>query len=440
MMKPRLLFALLLLLSQAASAQDAFLDRWQSVRVRQPAGLSFETSAAKSEFYSGELIPLQLSFTCSELKSFVADTRLQDRVGRMNGVEEFLVDSTLIDNPLHGLPGETGGMGGLSGGPLPLSEKPFTFERALNEWVHLRKPGTYRIAILSRRVARAGSGAPPIELISNILTIHIVAAPAAWVKQQIAEAVGILDSPADLSEETRQRRLRAGRTLRFLESREAAFELLRHLGSGNDIDSWSLHMGVLGSPYKKELLPVMEARLVAPDQPIWEGYLDTLSRVSESTGHPKRNEYVSRLIASLPAKQPEARIVSMDTLIDVARRDVATPVARSSRGLAGRRLSNALARDAVRSSRRPLRIASPAMLPLLREIYAASPDPRLKDVAARRIFQLAPEEGRHIFLSDLPSQMRISSPSTLELLPDRKLPELMMRSPAAWKPATTWTH
>ena len=147
------------------------------------------------------------------------------------------------------------------------------------------------------------SGSRP-ELVSNIVTLNIVPAPPAWVKQQIADAVAILDGP--VTEDTREPRLRAGRTLRFLESPEAAVELARHLDSGDDMDS------LLASPYRKQLLPVMEARLVAPDQPVWDHYLDTLTRLSQK----KRTDYVARLIASLPAKQPEARVVSMNTLLD----------------------------------------------------------------------------------------------------------------------------
>jgi len=45
-----------------ASAQDAFLARWQALRSREPEGVSFLISAAKTDFYAGELVPLQLSF------------------------------------------------------------------------------------------------------------------------------------------------------------------------------------------------------------------------------------------------------------------------------------------------------------------------------------------------------------------------------------------
>jgi hypothetical protein len=413
-------------LSGTAWAQESGLARWQTIRAHQPAGVSLQVSAAKSEFYSGELIPLQLSFTSTQHDEFLADSNMQGRVAHMNGEEEFLVDpAVLAEDPLRGLPAEGAFVGGIFGGPIPLSAQPFTFEKLLNEWIHFRKPGKYRIAVLSRRVSQisAPSSSRP-ELVSNILTLNIVPAPPAWVKQQIGEAVTILNGP--VMEDTRVQRLRAGRTLRFLESPEAAIELVRHLGSGDDMDSRSLLMGVLASPYRKQLLPVMEARLVAPDQPVWDQYLDTLARLSQQ----KRTEYVARLIASLPTKEPESRVISMTTLLDSAGRDGGDtswlPVTAASlitdfRALPSRIQSNLLV------SRWNV-IGGPAMLPILREIYALPLEPQvdqgLRDMAVRRIYELAPEEGRRIILSQLALPYQFLSLSTLRMLPDRSLPEL----------------
>ena len=440
----QVLFAVILsFLAGHGSAQDAYLARWQALHARQTGVVSFQISAAKNRFYLGELIPLQLSFTCTQPNSFLADSRLQDRVGRMNGAEEFLIDpAASTDDPLRGLPGKSGGMGGLSGGPIRLSEKPFTFQRLLNEWVCFRKPGKYRIAILSRRVTQTTGDR--LELVSNILTVSIVAAPAAWVKNRVVEAVKILDAPSDFppSEEIRQRGLEAGRTLRFLDSPDAALALARHLGPGDGVESWALHMGVLGSPYRKQLLPVLEARLIAPDQPVWDLYLDTLARLSvpvasgdEAIGQ-KRKEYEARLVASLPAKQPEARVISMTTLFDSAGRDgradapwlppVAASIVADFRNLPLRMQLNLLAG-------RWNIIGNSAMLPILREIYARPPLPQrgaiaepweLRDIVLRRIYELSPEEGRRIILSQIAQPDTYLSLPTLEMLPDRKLPEL----------------
>ena len=447
-------------------AQDAYLAHWQELRAKQPQAVTFEITAAKSQFYLGELIPLQLSFTSTQPNGFRANSRMQDRVGRMNGIEEFLVDPVaLTEDPLRGLPGEGGGMGGLSGGPIVLSAKQCTFEKLLNEWIRFRKPGKYRVAIASHRVVQIADPAKAeqisvlgaqVELVSNILTLDIIPAPTDWMKQQIAAAVKILDAPVDPNGEARERRLKAGQTLRFLDSPEAAIELAKRLGSGDDLDSWSLHMGVLGSPYRKQLLPVIEARLIAPDQPVWDRYLDTLSHLSElvASGGPvdsfpknpafqsgwqeeahrraelganKRKEYTARLIASLPSKQPEARVISMNTLIDSAGRDgrtdtawlptMAASIVADFRSLSSRTQINLLAA-------RWNIIGSPAMLPLLREIYAHPSEQAARDIAVRRIFDLAPEEGRRIILSQIARPYSELSISTLVTLPDRSLPEL----------------
>jgi hypothetical protein len=461
-----------ILLGGPACAQDAYLARWQALQARQPDAVNFTIAAAKNEFYSGELIPLQLSFTSTEPKGFSADTRLQDRVGRLNYTEEFLVDpAALAEDPLRGLPGENGSMGGLSGGPILLSAKPFTLEKLLNEWVRFHKPGKYRIAILSRRVVQVTDPARseyylrthqrgnPLELVSNILTLDIVPAPTAWVKEQISEAVKVLDIPVDPNQGAWQRRLRAASVLRFLESPEAAAELVRHLGSGEGVDSWSLHLGVLGSPYRKQLLALMEARLIAPDQPVWDRYLDTLSRLSElvASGGPmdsfpndpalqgawrdesrrreqvhlsRRKEYTARLIASLPAKLPVARAVSMNTLLDSSRNGggdtpwlptLTASLIADFRNLPSRMQSNLL-------ESRWSEIKSPAMLPILRELYAHPPEPRvdppLQDTAVRRLYELAPDEGRRIILSQIAKPDTYLSLTTLKMLPDRSLPEM----------------
>jgi hypothetical protein len=67
-------------------------------------------------------------------------------------------------------------------------------------------------------------------------------------------------------------------------------------------------------------------------------------------------------------------------------------------------------------------------LPVLRDIYAHPPaprvDPPLQDAAVRRIYDLAPEEGRRIILSQIAAPDTYLSLTTLRMLPDRSLPEL----------------
>jgi hypothetical protein len=452
----QVLLAAALLTPAVVSADDAFAARWQQLRAQQPDGANLVISAPKTTFFLGETIPLQLTFTSNQPKSFLADTRQQDRVGRMNYVEQFIVDPAIFtEDPLRGLPGEDGGMGGLSGGPLVLSEKPFSFERILNEWVRFRKPGSYRVYVLSHRVNRTSA----VELVSNVLTIEIRPAPAAGVKEQIAAAAKVLDAPVTTDGEAAKERIRAGRILRFLDTPDAAAELAKRLSAGQDVDSYSLHMGVLGSPYRKQLLPLLEQRLVAPDQPVWDRYLDTLAYLAElvASGGPmlpypqdeqqrrtwaeesrrraelrrqKRIEYQSRLFESLGSKQPQARAISTSTLLDSTARGGSEPpwfpsiVASLIADF--RDLPVRTQRDLLES--RWSTIKGPAMVPVLRDLYAKPPGPRIdppiEDIALRRLFELAPKEARENLLAEIRNPTKALRWTTLAMLPDRTLPEL----------------
>jgi hypothetical protein len=93
---PQALLVGILLFPDQVSAQDAFPERWQALHSAQPPAVSFVISAAKSDFYLGEPIPLQLSFTSTQPNAYRAETRMYDRVGRLNGTEEFLIDPAAL--------------------------------------------------------------------------------------------------------------------------------------------------------------------------------------------------------------------------------------------------------------------------------------------------------------------------------------------------------
>jgi len=103
--------AAILLAGARVSAQDAFFVRWKELAGRQPEAVKLLIAAPKTEFFFGEVIPLELNFTSTEPRTFLADSRLQDRVGRMNYTEEFVAaPASLSEDPLQGLPGGQGAM------------------------------------------------------------------------------------------------------------------------------------------------------------------------------------------------------------------------------------------------------------------------------------------------------------------------------------------
>jgi hypothetical protein len=452
------------LADSVASGQDSFLDRWKELAAKQPEGVKFLIAASKREFYLGEAIRLKLSFTSSEATGFQFDTRMYDRVGRMNYIEQFVVDpASNCEDPLQGLQGGVGGMGGLSGGPVPLSAKPFVLERLLNEWVRCRMPGEYRVYVVSRRISRKEAGQPwggkAIELVSNVLRLSLRSAPGAWVRQQIDAAKKTLDTPETPGDQARNARQEALRTLRFLDSPEAAEELVRRLPSGQDVDSFLAYQGVLGSPSRRQLLPLMERGLVDAGQPVWERYLTTLAHLAELVGsggpmlpypadagaqkqwqsesqrriavqEQKRNEYASRLVSALPGKQPPARAISLNTLLELGLRGPAEPpwFASVATSLVADFRNLPVMTQSMLLEYRWSALKGPAMLPVLRELVANPPSPHyqpsIQETALRRLYQLAPDEGRRIILDEIRQPARHLPLPALAMLPDATLPDL----------------
>ena len=74
-------------------------------------------------------------------------------------------------------------------------------------------------------------------------------------------------------------------------------------------------------------------------------------------------------------------------------------------------------------------ISDPAMLPVLHQLYEHPPDlhesPRpFPGIALRRIYELAPAEGRQLILEEMKRPKLRVGFSVFRLLPDKELPEL----------------
>ena len=415
--------------------------------------VKLEISAPKSVFSLGETIPLRLLFTSSQPNAFAVSGDAVGVLSRISLVDQFMVDPIAdTEDPLQGLPGQSGGIGTLHAGPTTLSVTPFVSKKILNEWVRFRKPGIFHIHVVSRRLERAGKYGPRMEVVSNVLTLDIRPAPTEWINQQIDSAVKVLEAPLEahsdaagkviaaqpphanmfmppLDDEAARKRFLAGQTLRFLDSPEAAMQLLLHLPAGTSLDSYSLHLGVLGSPYRAQLLPLMDKRLVAPDQPVWPNYLDTLVRLRQCvTGEQKREEYLARLAESMALKQPQARAISLSALLVVRpggdREEYVRPDAKAALVADFLRLPPDPQRDFLDDWVRWRVVEGPAMIPVLRKIYDAASDPELASIAVERLFWLAKVDTRELILAQIRHPTKHLSNSALTLLPDLSLPEL----------------
>ena len=135
------------------------------------SSVKLEISAPKTVFFLGETIPLRLSFTSTQPNTFVVSGDAVASISRIDQIDQFIVERVAdAEDPMQGLPGQSGGIGTLLSAPAVLSETPFVSEKILNEWVRFREPGTFQVHVLSRRVRRVGEHGPQMEVVSNVLS------------------------------------------------------------------------------------------------------------------------------------------------------------------------------------------------------------------------------------------------------------------------------
>jgi hypothetical protein len=437
-------WALCVVLIAPLWAQDAYIETWGAARQANPAGLAFTVALAKTTFYIGETVPLQMKLDATGRGNYSALNRSPDR-----GLEEYVVDlADIVEDPLVTAVDLSGIVS-----EIPLQAKPFEWERNMNDRVRFRRPGTYRFYVRTLRVRQPvpGDAAPgmlrrtALPTVSNVLTIEVLPAPADWVAQRTAAAAEIVKTPRPIDTAGSKRWSDALLTLQYLDTREAGLILVRML-DGN-LDTPEMHMRVALSPVGKDLLPVMERQLVAPEWPVSPAYLSTLSELALTVelGRPappdlealrtrlpllnaRREVYVRRLIAALPAKQPEARVASFQTLLEETFRTKAIPawaplivgdVVKDFRTLP----------SSIQSSTLTVRwdmLKIPAMIPVLRDLAQAPAQPRdrINDIALRRLIDIAPQAGRALVIPQLVQRTKDLTWETLAALTDASLPEL----------------
>ena len=102
------------------------------------SSVKLEISAPKTVFFLGETIPLRLSFTSTQPNTFVVSGDAVASISRISQIDQFIVNPVAdAEDPMQGLPGQSGGIGTLHSAPAVLSETPFVSEKILNEWVPL---------------------------------------------------------------------------------------------------------------------------------------------------------------------------------------------------------------------------------------------------------------------------------------------------------------
>jgi hypothetical protein len=415
-----------------------------------PVSLTLSIGGGQTRFHTGEIIPIELAFTSQIPNRFVLDSGTYDRSGRLT-IDEFHVEPIdRVSDPLLDYFASAGGFigGGIRGMPV-LGERPEIVKLDLNEWFRFDKPGTFRVSVHSHRVrddAAVGSGRHDALVVeSNVVAFEIVPGDADWSAATVASALRMLDS-SDAGADLRK----ACRMLRFLASDAAVDEMIARFDDGRGCE-WEYMAGLFSAPHRDHVVQAMEAALARRDQPVSSRFLRTLAVLAIYLAHPEYRspqtavtkgqlpgpgelalvpdviqeeivKYQAIARASLPDKSGPARALTLADEFE-AQRDSADEL-RHQLTLVFLNLPAPRQRRLLEYSWSRLR--SPEILPALRTLVAKGPavgEP-FGEVALLRLYQLAPDEGRAVMLSEIAAPARGATLRTLGRLPDRELPSL----------------
>jgi hypothetical protein len=458
-------------------AEDAFVARHREAVRKNPEGVSFtlRLEEDKVQFKPGEIIRVEFSFTSDAPNVYDLNGATYDRGGRL-GLDKYFLDHKkgVVDPLSDRAPGPGGG---IRSDPT-LSDKPHKMTFDLNEWFRFDQPGKFRLYVTAPRVLK--KGAKPVgdgdDVTSNIVEFEILPYDEEWAGQELQAITRLIDSSDPNAD---QRPL--CRRLRFLNTEAAASEMIRRFGAPLDVCGYEYSIGLIGSAHRAFIVKEMERRLEAPDQIVTDTYLRTLSQLSASL---RRNErlpspterpndeqqakaaaeawrkqwdsiqklqyqYAERLMTALSRKQGKARAIGAHTLLEMSwnNRMQSGGARLNDPGQTGGMNPEIIKKLApeliavfddlptnVQSGLLGYRwkqFSNPAMLPILRRILDDKPATDrtyevrdLRGLALRRLYELAPDEGRKLIIEELRRPNPGVGIATLRILPDETLPDV----------------
>jgi len=289
--------------------------------------LTIATSSGQSIFHVGERIPLVLSFTGPNDKSFAIDLASYDRSGRMYE-DTFNVEphSGWVD-PLAAYFRYGAYLGGGLRGGEDLSSKPVTINANLNEWIRFDQPGTYTLTVTSHRVGpndKRHSGFPhgEIDLVSsNSVKLTIIPATKEWQDETLRRIVHDLPKPGkreDVSRELPTAQENAISDLRFLATTPAVHVLAAQLRD-DSVKDWDAYLGLIGLPREEREQALLSMRSLAsqPDFPVSSMFLEAMSWVHmpEDQESPPPQERDRKTAERYQQKKLEARDMEWQNIL-----------------------------------------------------------------------------------------------------------------------------
>lgn len=435
--------ALLVLLgsnNRAESLESDFDRNHREAVAMNPEDVTFtlHLEEGKSQFQMGEIIRLEMRFSSPSPKAYQVSLGDFDRNLRRDQ-DAFHLDP--VDGVTEPFKFNRMAFAGQSASMHEVEAKPRSIHLLLNQRFRFDTPGAYRFYIVSPRVSRIDGQA--VSLASNIIEFEIVKADAAWHAKLLAQIVKDLDGKDSV------RRQDACRKLRYLDSKEAVAETIRRYGRPDADCSQEYALGLFSTSHREFVMETMEQRLVAPDQPVsaeWMNGLIQLAIIAQFPQAPSpsgnlqvseeqylslhknlKQKYAARLAQSIDAKIGPAKAISVKTLLDLKWDMSKLPSAATFIADLPLQEQRALLDSQWKD------IASEAMLPALRQLAKIIPtepsdsyyDRRaVTSLAIKRIYELAPAEGRRLILSQIKQPAPQIELSELAMLPDKTLPEM----------------
>ena len=419
----------------------------------------------QTRFQLGETVTVEMGYGAERGAPVSSYPERQDRPGL--AVDELLLEPRPgVVDPLRDFLASVSGWSGPPPRYVPFIETGGSWRSVeINEWFQFGKPGKYRLTALAHAVPNAFAafgnrlyGATVVT--SNTVEFSIVAAGPAWQEETLQKALGLIETRLSI-----QHQEEGCRILRFLTTRAAVNEMIKHYA--DEGVCWAhFRYGLFAFPDREFVVRQMENGILEPTVAISPDYLRTLATLSVYYEHPEflpterdrdlgktawalsgplaahwnlidaeEDRYVREFLGALGNKIGLARALSLKAVFDSPM--VGRPMLLQSTDkvlLAALRKQiaeefldlPAFDQFELLSDRWP-HIASPAMLPTLRQLYDnPPPGPKQQFVALvlQRITELAPAEGRALTLKEMERHHPRLDLRFVHLLPDKEIPEL----------------
>jgi hypothetical protein len=411
-----------------------------SLEVRLPAG--------KAEYHVGEEIPLDLVFRGTGDKDYYFSTAGCGFFGRFGWTEKVTVTpSDSIDDPLADLFSSGGYAGSCLSSWRALDDTPLVIRVSMNDAVRFTRPGTYNVVVSSTRLGRYSRQPAPV-LTSAPVVLTIAPMDDAWAAAEVDRAGALIDrgDPADVRH--------GSAMLRYLGTQAAALALVDRYDAIAKCDVSEVTAGLVSSSHRAFIVRQMEAR-VDEGESLDATFLSTLTRLAVLLELPAapgsavarrdrttvvQAEYEARWRAAM-ARQPvtasilKAELARFQTNVSVeVRQQIADdlnqhPVQAAEAFVA---LPADTQQSVLQSETAWPYLNRPWIVPALREVYAqwhgrGNPGGFPEgpgDPSLRRLYELAPDEGRRVLLEEIRTGAHAIGYDTLAILPDANLPAL----------------